>query len=35
MRRQGRGVLVYISSTTAHIFEPFMGPYVASACADT
>ncbi len=33
MRRQGRGVLVYISSTTAHIFEPFMGPYVASKAA--
>jgi len=33
MRRQGRGVLVYISSTTAHIFEPFMGPYVASKVA--
>ena len=33
MRRQGRGTLVYISSTTAHIFEPFMGPYVASKAA--
>lgn len=33
MRRQGYGVLVYISSTTAHIFEPFMGPYVASKVA--
>ena len=33
MRRQGRGVLVYVSSTTAHIFEPFMGPYVASKAA--
>jgi len=33
MRRQGRGVLIYISSTTAHIFEPFMGPYVASKVA--
>lgn len=33
MRRQGRGVLVYISSTTAHIFEPFLGPYVASKVA--
>ena len=33
MRRQGRGVLVYISSTTAHIFEPFLGPYVASKAA--
>jgi len=33
MRRQGRGILVYISSTTAHIFEPFMGPYVASKAA--
>ena len=33
MRRQGQGVLVYISSTTAHIFEPFIGPYVASKVA--
>lgn len=33
MRRQGRGVLVYISSTTARIFEPFLGPYVASKVA--
>lgn len=33
MRRQGFGVLVYISSTIAHIFEPFMGPYVASKAA--
>jgi NAD(P)-dependent dehydrogenase (short-subunit alcohol dehydrogenase family) len=33
MRRRGRGVLVYISGTTAHIFEPFMGPYVASKAA--
>jgi len=33
MRRQGRGVLVYIGSTTANIFEPFMGPYVASKAA--
>src|SRR5690606_17542915 len=33
MRRQGKGVLVYISSTTAHIFEPFLGPYVASKVA--
>ncbi len=33
MRRQGRGVLVYISSTTAHIFEPFIGPYAASKAA--
>ena len=33
MRRQKRGVLVYISSTTAHIFEPFIGPYVASKAA--
>jgi len=33
MRRQGRGVLVYIGSTTAHIFEPFIGPYVASKAA--
>jgi NAD(P)-dependent dehydrogenase (short-subunit alcohol dehydrogenase family) len=33
MRRRGRGVLVYISSTTAHIFEPFMRPYIASKAA--
>jgi NAD(P)-dependent dehydrogenase (short-subunit alcohol dehydrogenase family) len=33
MRRQGRGVLVYIGSTTARIFEPFLGPYVASKVA--
>ena len=33
MRRQGRGVPVYVSSTTAHIFEPFIGPYVASKAA--
>jgi len=33
MRRQGRGLLVYISSTTAHIFEPFIGPYAASKAA--
>jgi len=33
MRRQGRGVLIYISSTTAHIFEPFIGPYAASKAA--
>ncbi len=33
MRRQGRGVLVYISSTTARVFEPFIGPYVASKAA--
>ncbi len=28
-----RDLLVYISSTTAHIFEPFIGPYVASKAA--
>jgi hypothetical protein len=33
MRRRGRGVLVYISGTTAHIFDPFMGPFVASKAA--
>jgi NAD(P)-dependent dehydrogenase (short-subunit alcohol dehydrogenase family) len=33
MRRQGRGVLVYISSTTARLYEPFIGPYVASKAA--
>jgi NAD(P)-dependent dehydrogenase (short-subunit alcohol dehydrogenase family) len=33
MRRQGRGLLVYISSTTARIFEAFLGPYAASKAA--
>lgn len=33
MRRQGHGLLIYIGSTTANIFEPFMGPYVASKAA--
>lgn len=33
MRRQGRGVLVYIGSTVASIREPFIGPYVASKAA--
>ncbi len=33
MRRRRRGVLVYISSTTARLIEPFMGPYVASKAA--
>lgn len=30
MRRRGRGVLIYVGSTTANLFEPFIGPYVAS-----
>ncbi|MBC7799428.1 MAG: SDR family oxidoreductase [Gemmatimonadaceae bacterium] len=33
MRRQGGGVLVYISSTTARLAEPFLGPYIASKAA--
>ncbi|MDQ0393754.1 SDR family NAD(P)-dependent oxidoreductase [Labrys monachus] len=33
MRRQGRGTLAYVSSTTAHIPEPFLGPYVAAKAA--
>lgn len=33
MRRQGQGVLIYISSTTARMHEPFIGPYVASKAA--
>ncbi|WP_328869366.1 SDR family NAD(P)-dependent oxidoreductase [Streptomyces sp. NBC_00287] len=33
MRRQGSGTLVHVSSTTAHIAEPFMAPYIASKAA--
>ncbi len=33
MRRQGAGTLVYVSSTTAHIVEPFMATYIASKAA--
>lgn len=33
MRRQGYGTLAYISSTTAHIAEPFLGPYAAAKAA--
>ncbi len=33
MRRQSAGTLVYISSTTAHIVEPFMATYIASKAA--
>jgi len=33
MRRQRAGTLVYISSTTAHIVEPFMAAYIASKAA--
>jgi NAD(P)-dependent dehydrogenase (short-subunit alcohol dehydrogenase family) len=33
MRRQGAGTLVYVSSTTAHLVEPFMATYVASKAA--
>ncbi len=33
MRRQGYGTLAYTSSTTAHIAEPFLGPYAAAKAA--
>ncbi|MFC8083070.1 SDR family NAD(P)-dependent oxidoreductase [Streptomyces sp. NPDC057340] len=33
MRRQGSGTLAYISSTSAHIAEPFMATYIASKAA--
>jgi NAD(P)-dependent dehydrogenase (short-subunit alcohol dehydrogenase family) len=33
MRRQGYGTLVYTGSTTAHISEPFLGPYAAAKAA--
>lgn len=33
MRRQRGGTLVYVSSTTAHIAEPFMATYIASKAA--
>ncbi len=33
LRRQSAGTLVYISSTTAHIVEPFMATYIASKAA--
>jgi NAD(P)-dependent dehydrogenase (short-subunit alcohol dehydrogenase family) len=33
MRRQGFGTLAYTSSTTAHIAEPFLGPYAAAKAA--
>lgn len=33
MRRQGRGLLVYVGSTTARLVEPLMAPYVASKAA--
>lgn len=33
MRKNAEGLIVYISSTTAHIFEPLIGPYVASKAA--
>jgi len=33
MRRQGAGTLVYVSSTTPHIVEPFMATYIASKAA--
>ncbi|MFA9218694.1 MAG: SDR family oxidoreductase [Sphingomonadaceae bacterium] len=33
MRRQGRGLLMYVGSTTTRLHEPFLGPYVASKVA--
>lgn len=33
MRRQGRGLLVYVGSTTSRLNEPFIAPYVASKAA--
>lgn len=33
MRRQGRGLLMYVGSTTARLHEPFLGPYIASKAA--
>ncbi|MGQ9366921.1 SDR family NAD(P)-dependent oxidoreductase [Azospirillum sp. ST 5-10] len=33
MRRQGAGTLVYTGSTTAHLSEPFLGPYAAAKAA--
>ncbi len=33
MRRQKAGTLVYVSSTTTHIAEPFMATYIASKTA--
>lgn len=33
MRRQGRGLLMYVGSTTSRLHEPFLGPYIASKVA--
>lgn len=33
MRRQGSGLLMYVSSTTSRLHEPFLGPYIASKVA--
>lgn len=33
MRRQGYGTLAYTGSTTAHLAEPFLGPYAAAKAA--
>ncbi|WP_175983662.1 SDR family oxidoreductase [Burkholderia vietnamiensis] len=33
MRRQGRGLLMYVGSTTSRLHEPFLGPYTASKAA--
>jgi len=33
MRRQGSGLLMYVGSTTTRLYEPFLGPYIASKVA--
>lgn len=33
MRRQGHGLLMYVGSTTTRLYEPFLGPYIASKVA--
>jgi NAD(P)-dependent dehydrogenase (short-subunit alcohol dehydrogenase family) len=33
MRRQNQGLVVYVSSTTVRLPEPFMAPYIASKAA--
>lgn len=33
MRRQRKGLLMYVGSTTARLHEPFLGPYIASKVA--
>ena len=33
MRRQGRGLLVYVGSSSTQVIDPFIGPYAASKAA--